>query len=116
MFTTLLDYTSKADRAGAFFSIETRFPYQAMDIMKEALKLKYSATLKWPLRKFLIECLDYGEPTDIDLDKKFGFHITTKPQVELLVDMMRAWCRANKLSSLPTNPPQPFPFEMGLSL
>lgn len=114
MFTTLLDYTSKADRAGAFFSIETRFPYQAMNIMKEALKLKYSAILKWPLRKFLIECLDYGEPTDIDLNKKFGFHITTKPQAEILIDMMRAWCRANKLSSLPTNPPKTFPFRMGL--
>lgn len=114
MFTTLLDYTSKADRAGAFFSIETRFPYQAMDIMKEALKLKYSATLKWPLRKFLIECLDYGEPTDIDLSKKLGFHITTKPQAEMLIDMMRTWCHANKLSSLPTNPPKTFPFRMGL--
>lgn len=115
MFTTLLDYTSKADRAGAFFSIETRFPYQAMGIMKEALKLKYSATLKWPLRKFLIERLDYGEPTEIDLSKKFGFHITTKSQAVILIDMMRAWCRANKLSSLPTNPPTTFPFRIGLT-
>lgn len=114
MFTTLLDYTSKVDRAGAFFSIETRFPYQAMNVMKEALRLKHSENLKWPLRRFLMERLDYGKPTEIDLSRKLGFHITTKPQVKTLIDMMRAWCRANKLPSLPTNTPEAFPFKMGL--
>lgn len=115
LFTTLLDYTAKADRAGAFFSIETRFPYQSLGVMKEALKLRYSDTLKWPLRKILLEYFDYGEPTDIDLNKKIGFELKNKDTSEILLDMQRAWCKANGLKSLPTNPPKKFPFKMGVN-
>lgn len=114
LFTTLLDYTAKADRAGAFFSIETRFPYQSVRVMKEALKLKYSDSLKWPLRKLLLEYLDYGDPTDLDLKGKVGFDLKNKDKQCMLMDMLKKWCEEHSITSLPINPPKKFPFKMGI--
>jgi asparagine synthetase B (glutamine-hydrolysing) len=114
LFTTLLDYTAKTDRAGAFFSIETRFPYQSVRVMKEALKLKYSDSLKWPLRKLLLEYLNYGDPTDLDLKGKVGFDLKNKDKQCMLMDMLKKWCEEHSITSLPINPPRKFPFKMGI--
>ena len=114
LYTTLLDYTSKADRAGAYFSIESRFPFQSVRLMNAALKIKYSPILKWPLRKYLLERLNYGCPLQTDLYGKFGFSIKNKDKTSMIADMQRAWCKNNKLSSLPAKPPTKFPFKMGI--
>jgi asparagine synthetase B (glutamine-hydrolysing) len=114
LFTTLLDYTAKDDRAGAFFSIETRFPYQCVAVMKEALKLRHSHLLKWPLRKLLLEYLDYGKPTSLDLNGKVGFDLKNRDKQQMLMDMSKRWCQEHSITSLPTNPPKKFPFKIGI--
>ena len=116
MYTTLLDYTSKADRAGAYFSIESRFPFQSVRLMRAALKMKYSSTLKWPLRKYLLEHLNYGRPLQTDLYGKFGFSIKNRDKASMIADMQKAWCKNHRLSSLPVNPPIKFPFRMGIKI
>lgn len=116
LYTTLLDYTSKSDRAGAHFSIEARYPYQNAKLMQASLKLKFSDVLKWPLRKFLLENLDYGAPTDIDKHGKYGFSIKNKKISEIISDMQSAWCKHNGLVALSEEPPLKFPFQMGIKL
>ncbi len=39
VYTTLLDFTAKVDRAGSFFSIESRFPLQSASILNAMLPL-----------------------------------------------------------------------------
>ena len=114
LFTTLLDYTSKTDRAGAHFSIESRFPYQNVRLMNATLRLRTSDVLKWPLRKYLTERLEYGPPTDIDLHRKYGFYVRNRDQRDVLRDMQQAWCAHNERTDLPDRPPRPFPFRMGV--
>lgn len=114
LHTTLLDYTSKADRAGAYFSIESRFPFQSVRLMKAALKMKYSSILKWPLRKYLLERLSYGRPMQADLYGKFGFSIKNRDRANMITDMQRSWCKSNNLLSLPVKPAIKFPFKMGV--
>lgn len=113
IFTTLLDYTRKVDRAGAHFSIETRYPFQTVDLMKIALSLKISNKLKWPLRKYLLEELNYGQPMEVDLNKKFGFSLKNREQSGMINEMMKAWCNSKGISKLPQNPPKTFPFHIG---
>lgn len=116
LYTTLLDYTSKSDRAGAHFSIEARYPYQNVKLMHASLKLKFSDVLKWPLRKFLLENVDYGIPTDIDRYGKYGFSVKNKDINEVISDMQLAWCKSNGLTTLSRKSPLKFPFRMGNKL
>lgn len=113
LFTTLLDYTSKSDRAGAYFSIESRFPFQTTKLMRSSLKLKFTPSLKWPLRKYLLEHLDYGEPLPLDIAGKVGFSIKNLDKPTMIADMQKIWCKKHSISSLPNNPPKKFPFEIG---
>lgn len=114
LFTTLLDYTSKADRAGAFFSIESRFPFQTSRLMEASLKLKQSEILKWPLRKYLLERLDYGQPLRYDKFGKLGFSIKNMDKSTMISDMQTVWCKNHNIISLPDNPPIKFPFKIGV--
>lgn len=114
LFSSLIDFTAKTDRAGGYFSIETRFPYQNVDLMKAALKLKYSNQLKWPLRKFLLEHLEYGEPTDMDINRKVGFGIGNQDWYTICNLLKKKWCAMNGLNNLPSTPPIKFPFKMGI--
>jgi len=114
LFTTLLDYTRKVDRSGAHFSIETRFPYQCVSLMKIASSLKIDTQLKWPLRKYLLENLDYGKPLEVDLNKKFGFSLKNRDQSSIIDKMITSWCRAKKIWQLPTSPAKKFPFRIGI--
>jgi len=113
LFTTLLDYTSKSDRAGAHFSMEARYPFQNVALMKAALKLKTSDLLKWPLREYLINEVNYGIPTEADLRGKFGFSIKNKDKGDMIEDMKHAWCEAHGLKELPESSPLKFPFKIG---
>lgn len=112
LYTTLLDYTAKSDRAGAHFSIEARYPFQNVNLMKAALKLTNSEKLKWPLRKFLLEEVEYGQPLDIDVNGKFGFSIKNKDKVKMIQDMTESWCKERGIKSLPKTKPLEFPFAM----
>jgi asparagine synthetase B (glutamine-hydrolysing) len=113
LYTSLLDYTAKADRAGAYFSLETRFPFQTPELLQEALRLPVRANLKWPLREYLLKELDYGPPTAIDIDGKFGFSIKNKSFPKVVQEMAASWCNANGLLELPQTPPTQFPFTIG---
>jgi len=113
LYTTLLDYTSKSDRAGAHFSMEARYPFQNVALMKAALKLETADLLKWPLRKYLVEEVNYGTPTETDLKGKYGFSIKNKDKKTMIEDMTRSWCHARGLVELPTSAPLKFPFKMG---
>mgnify|MGYP001583646761 CR=1 FL=1 len=114
LFTTLLDYTSKSDRAGAYFSIESRYPYQNFKLMKAASKLKSTNVLKWPLREFLLQQVNYGPSLDIDRNGKFGFSIKNRNKEQMIHDMKEAWCRANNLTEMPNLKPKKFPFKIGM--
>ena len=113
LFTSLLDYTAKSDRAGAHFSIECRYPFQSVALMQAAMTMRISPVLKWPLRAFLLERVDYGPPLDADRDKKFGFSLENIDPQRIIRDMQQAWCRRNGLRDLPAQPPRPFPFQIG---
>lgn len=113
LFTTLLDYTSKSDRAGAYFSIESRYPFQNVALMNAAMKLRYSDVLKWPLRKFLLQELNYGSPLTADIDGKFGFSIKNRNKELMIREMQEAWREANRLDSVPKKLPTKFPFTIG---
>jgi len=113
IFSSLLDYTSKSDRAGGHFSLETRYPFQNVELMNEASRLKISETLKWPLRQFLLSRLDYGKPLDVDLNLKFGFSIKNKDKLIMINDMKRSWCKFNHIKRLPTANATKFPFAIG---
>lgn len=115
LFTTLLDYTSKADRAGSFFSIESRFPFQTTKLMESSLKLKQSDVLKWPLRKYLLENVGYGKPLLYDRFGKLGFSIKNKNKKTMINDMQTMWCKNHKISSLPKKSPLEFPFKIGVN-
>lgn len=115
LFTTLLDYTSKSDRAGAHFSIESRYPYQSVKLMHAASKLKYTDTLKWPLRKFLLTRTNYGKALDVDKFGKFGFSIKNKNKKVIINDMKKSWLAKNNLKQMPNKKPRPFPFIMGVT-
>jgi asparagine synthetase B (glutamine-hydrolysing) len=115
-FTTLLAWTAKMDRAGAHFSIEARHPFQSVPLAQAAMQLRPATILKWPLRRYLLERLDYGPPTEADLSLKFGFTLEHLEKSKMVSDMQRAWCGANGLSSLPVQSPRPFPFKIGLPL
>lgn len=114
LYTTLLDYTSKSDRAGSHFSIEARYPFQTVRLMKSSLKLKYNQILKWPLRQFLIKKTNYGKPTNIDLYEKYGFSVKNNYKYKIISDMKKSWCLANGLISLPNDKPLKFPFKIGI--
>jgi asparagine synthase (glutamine-hydrolysing) len=113
LFTSMLDYTAKSDRAGSHFSIETRYPFQSASLVRESFKLRPSEILKWPLRRFLLEQLSYGKATPVDVSGKYGFSLKHRKQRLIVRDMQLAWCRANGLDSLPTAVPAPFPFQIG---
>jgi len=113
VFTSLLDYTAKSDRAGAHFSIEARYPFQSVNLMRIALTLSVTDKLKWPLRSYLMQRLDYGKPMKTDLYKKFGFSLKNKDKHEMISDMKKTWCRINGLAELPQTLPKPFPFQIG---
>lgn len=114
LFTTLLDYTSKADRAGSFFSIESRFPFQTTKLMEASLKLKKSEILKWPLRKYLLEKVKYGKPLQYDKLGKLGFSIKNKDKTTMINDMQNAWCKNHNITALPDSEPLKFPFKIGI--
>lgn len=116
IFTTLLAWTAKMDRAGAHFSIEARHPFQSVALAQAAMRLRPAQLLKWPLRRYLLERLDYGAPTEADLALKFGFTLEHLEKSRMVGDMQRAWCAANGLSSLPRESPRAFPFKIGLPL
>lgn len=112
MWSSLLDYTAKAERAGGYFSIEARFPYQCRRLMLAAAELEVRATLKWPLRQFLLERTKYGSGSPIDLKEKFGFSLKNGSKQEVVARLRRQWHQVRKPPRrLPA--PMPFPFEIG---
>ena len=113
LWTTLLDYTSKVDQAGAYWSIETRFPFQSNEVLRHALVLEPRNELKWPLRKFLAECCDYGPTNTMDRQEKYGFSLKHRPMDVIVGEMQRAWLKEHGLDAFPTAPPTRFPFEIG---
>jgi len=116
LFTTLLDYTAKTDRAGAHFSIETRYPYQSSRLLRAAARLRITDELKWPLRRFLLSKLPYGAPLAPDLTLKFGFSLKNCDREAVIRDLKRTWCEMNGIAQLPTGRPLRFPFRIGLPL
>jgi len=110
LYTTLLNYTQKSDRAGGFFSIESRFPFQTVSIYNAAKNLQITNELKWPLRKYLLEFLDYGESLKIDRNLKVGFSLKNAESINVIEDMQKAWLKANNLREMPIRLPNPFPF------
>lgn len=116
MYTTLLAWTAKTDRAGGHFSIESRHPFQSVPLARAAMRLLPTESLKWPLRRYLLEQLDYGTPTEADVSLKFGFTLEHEEKTKIVADMQRAWCSANGLARLPNETPLGFPFDIGLPL
>jgi asparagine synthase (glutamine-hydrolysing) len=114
LWTTLLDYTSKVDQAGAYWSIETRFPFQTIDILRCALALPPRSELKWPLRKFLADCCSYGPLSSIDKREKYGFSLKHRLMDDVVAEMEQAWMDARGLQSLPNTRPTKFPFTIGV--
>jgi len=113
IFSSLLAYTSKTDRAGAFFSIESRFPFQSLKLMRLASQMTIKSTLKWPLRKFLLENTKYGLPNKCDLNEKYGFSIKNVEKSKIINVIKKAWLSENNLKSLPRLQPTVYPFKIG---
>jgi len=114
--STLVDFASKSDLAGAHFSIETRYPFLSRNIYSCISNLIINDTLKWPLRKYLLENTHYGKPNEVDRQKKFGFMLERIDRWEVVRDMKLAWLKANKLNDHPNLPALKFPFKIGLKV
>lgn len=113
IYSTLLDYTAKAEKSGAFFSIECRFPYQNSCLFSAAMKLPCTSSLKWPLRKFLAEELsNYGSLLEVDKNGKYGFSLKNRDKKYLLGRFRKAWGTARPTTA-PLVAPKPFPFKIG---
>lgn len=113
LYTTLLAWTAKTDRAGGHFSIETRFPYQCVSVLNAAASLRITPTLKWPLREFLLNRTDYAAPSELDLTGKYGFSVKNKDLADIKRDMRAAWRLQQSLQEETFGDPLPFPFEIG---
>ncbi|MEK6285613.1 MAG: asparagine synthase-related protein [Acidobacteriota bacterium] len=114
LFTTLLAYTSKVDRAGGFFSIESRFPFLSKPILSAALRCM-DIQKKRPLRDFLLNRLSYGSPQMPDLDGKFGFSMRGCDLPRIRSDMRAAWRKSNGITADQFDEPLPYPFLIGAS-
>ena len=112
IFTTLLAYTSKVDRAGAYFSLEPRFPFQSRSLAEAALR-RAGHTKKAPLREFLLQRLPYGEPLAPDICGKYGFSMRGCDLKSIRARMRREWCFAHGLERPPGAPPVKFPMAIG---
>ena len=84
--------------------------------MKAASKLRRTSVLKWPLREFLLQQVNYGPPLDIDREGKFGFSIKNRNKEQMIHDMKKAWRQANNLTEMPILKPKKFPFKIGLPI
>jgi asparagine synthase (glutamine-hydrolysing) len=111
--TTLLDNNGKVERLGGHFSVEARFPLQDEDIFECASSLRPRSTLKWPLRRYLLEKCDYGPSLYADIDEKFGFSVQGRTLDVVVLEMRDAWLKARGLNSMPTQMPTRFPFSIG---
>ena len=113
LYSTLLAWTAKTERAGGHFSIETRFPYQNLHLMMAATSLRITDSLKWPLRKFLLSQPNYGPPTQLDVDGKYGFSIKHRDLNLVLEDLKIAWRTQNDVKTEMLVRPAMFPFLIG---
>ena len=113
--TTLLDNNGKVERLGGHFSVEARFPLQDEEIFECASSLRPRSTLKWPLRRYLLEKCDYGPSLTADIEEKFGFSVQGRALDSVVLEMRDAWLRARGLSSVPSRAPTTFPFPIGHS-
>lgn len=113
LYSTLPGFTAKNDRAGAYFSIESRYPYQDVELFLEAQKLSIREELKWPLRLFLEKEVSYGELTTFDRKGKIGFSVKNYEYShdELENILLKHWYSRR---GLPTAKCIPFPFEIGV--
>lgn len=114
LFTTLLAYTSKVDRAGGFFSIESRFPFQSKAILSAALR-STNIHKKRPLREFLLKQLPYGRAQEPDLDGKFGFSMRGCDVRRIRSEMRNSWRKSNGVQGDRFDDPLPYPFQIGAS-
>jgi asparagine synthase (glutamine-hydrolysing) len=108
LFSTLLDYTAKTDRAGAHFSLETRYPYQNVRLAEAAMALQRRPLPKWPLRRYLLSEVGYGDALPLDIAGKVGFSVEHKRTSDTVDDLRRAF-RAFAGDG-PRVPVAPFPF------
>jgi asparagine synthetase B (glutamine-hydrolysing) len=113
LYSTLLAWTAKTERAGGHFSIETRFPYQNLQLMMAATSLRITDSLKWPLRRFLLDQPNYGRPTQLDINGKYGFSIKHRDLNLVLEDLRVAWRTQNDVETEMLVRPIVFPFQIG---
>ncbi len=112
IFTTLLAYTSKVDRAGAHFSIEPRFPFQSHSVAQAAL-CRVDDTKKASLRDFFLNKLPYGESLEPDINGKYGFSMRGCDLERIRARMRQEWCLAHGLAKPSSAKPVKFPMAIG---
>lgn len=111
IYTTLLAYTMKVDRAGGYYSFEARFPFQSRALLHAAIACKQELK-KAPLRNFLLNELYYGAPLSPDISGKYGFSMRGHDVSSIRNDMRRAWLKSIHLP-YPIERALRFPFRVG---
>jgi len=110
LYTTLPAYVAKVDRAGAYHSLETRFPFLAKRLLCAAVQTgpHYAKNV---LRDFLLNELDYGPPLDPDLDGKYGFSMRGHDVARVRRDLRSSWLAS--VEGRPRGRRARFPFPIG---
>lgn len=111
LFTTLLAYTKKVDRAGGYYSFEARYPFQSRALLRASLG-RARISRKGPLRQFLLNELPYGGALAPDVSGKYGFSMRGHDVEQVRGDMRRAWLTSMR-QPRPAEPPARFPFQVG---
>lgn len=113
VYSTLISYTEKSDRAAGFFSIENRVPFQSRALMDISMTLAPGEVLKWPLRKvYELEVARVGI-TRTQHSPKFGFSLKNFTKSEMHRHLKSVWETHSGARICSLAEPDPFPFEIG---
>jgi len=115
LHTTLLAFTAKTERAGGAFSIEARFPFQSVSVLRAAVGLRPTNTLKWPLRRYLLKRCGYGAALPPDLSGKSGFGVQNF-QKATMIKMLKYQWQKDRFPTPAQSRPVAFPFKIGSPL
>lgn len=110
LFTTLLPYVAKVDRAGGYHSLETRYPLLSSGVLRSAMAHAPDYE-KRELRRFLLREVDYGEVLSPDLGGKYGFSMRGHDVAQVRHDIRGAWTASVGERSIGAQ--TTFPFAIG---
>ncbi len=105
IYAVLLENTEHVERAGRFFDLQSRFPFQNRKLYNLSKDLIVKEIKKWPLRKFLFDKTNYGLPMKPDYDSKYGLCMDHFSKRKAQADIRLAFCKSHNITNYPHKQP-----------